>query len=204
MAIKAGLVGVNPKGVDKNGMPIGSGGGSVDAYTKAETDTLLNGKVSNSQLTANNKAFHFAYDNTSEKYGYKLDGTGDFIPFEQAGGGPGWVKPADLTTEGLQQSRLTVVDGGYFVDTETGIVYIDLTVERLYTGSVSLKGFPRPQSGSNAVLNKGTVLDTVMNDYNIYTTASITTQDNLGIVDIGSSGAVGNYCHMFGTYKLYV
>lgn len=188
MAIKAGLVGVNPKGVDHNGMPIASDGNSVK-----ET-----------QLTANGKKFFFAYDETSEKYGYKLDGAGDFIPFESAGGGPGWVKPADLTTEGLQQSRLEVVDGGYYVDTESGLVYIDLTVKRLYTGSESLKGFPRPQTGSNVVLNKGADLDTVSADYNIYTTANVGTQDNLGIVDIGSSGAVGSYCHMYGTYKLYV
>ena len=52
MAIKAGLVGVNPKGVDKNGMPL-----------------RAIGTVNETQLTANGKQFHFAYDETSEKYG---------------------------------------------------------------------------------------------------------------------------------------
>ena len=149
MAIKAGLVGVNPKGVDKNGMPIGSGG-SINAYTKAETNTLLNGKVSNSQLTANNKAFYFAYDATSQKYGYKLDGAGDFIPFEQAGGGPGWVAPAELTSQGLNivTAAFEYVEGGYYIDTDNDLVYVDLTVTlKTSSSGYDISGLPTAAAG---------------------------------------------------------
>ena len=107
MALKAGLVGVNPKGVDNNGMPIGP-----------------KDSVSETQLTANGKQFHFAYDETSEKYGYKLDGAGDFIPFESAGGGPGWVKPAELTSEGVTAAYGTFEDGGFYVKDD--VCYVDV------------------------------------------------------------------------------
>lgn len=123
MALKAGLVGVNPKGVDKNGMPIGSGGSGVDE----------------AQLTANGKKFFFAYDETSEKYGYKLDGAGDFIPFESAGSGPGWVKPADLITTGLQYYRCEYVEGGYYIDGK--LLYVDIVVKVTNSGAV-VYGFP--------------------------------------------------------------
>ena len=143
MALKAGLVGVNPKGVDKNGMPIASGGGSADAYTKAETNTLLNGKVNNSQLTANSKAFYFAYDSESGKYGYKLNGTGDFIPFESAGAGaPGWNTPADPITTGLDYTEVTYVEGGYVIDDD--ICVLDIIVNRTDAYATSyITGLPR-------------------------------------------------------------
>lgn len=125
MALKAGLVGVNPKGVDKNGMPIASGGSGV----------------SEAQLTANGKQFFFAYDETSEKYGYKLDGAGDFIPFESAGGGPGWVKPADLTHEGLIfSSNCEYIEGGYYDDGT--MVYIDVVYHKTSGSSGKIEGFP--------------------------------------------------------------
>ena len=134
MAIKAGIVGVNQKGVDKNGMPKSSGGGSGDAYTKSETNALLAGKVNNSQLTANNKAFHFAYDSTSEKYGYKLDGTGDFIPFESTAGNIGLNIP-NPTMEGVvyDDTKLEYVSGGYQTNvTESGIMlYADIIFKGL-------------------------------------------------------------------------
>jgi len=114
MAIKAGLVGVNPKGVDKEGMPIGSGG-SVDAYTKAQTDALLAGKVGTSQLTANSKAFHFAFDETSQKYGYKLDGEGAFIPFEEAADDGIVLSDPIMTGITPTNSSIENVSGGYML-----------------------------------------------------------------------------------------
>lgn len=137
MAIKAGLVGVNPKGVDKNGMPIGSGGSSGDAYTKSETNALLAGKVSNAQLTANSKAFHFAYDETSGKYGYKLNGVGDFIPFESTAGNIGLNIP-NPTMEGsvYDDTKIEYVSGGYqTVVSEAGIMlYGDIIFKGLSSG----------------------------------------------------------------------
>lgn len=152
MAIKAGLVGVNPKGVDHNGMPIASDGNSVK-----ET-----------QLTANGKKFFFAYDETSEKYGYKLDGAGDFIPFESAGGGPGWVKPAELIDTGLEVSQyLQIKSGGYYVDSDNGIVIVDIVVYKL--GGTSVAGFPFNSQGSSESLYfsacSGDTLDEVTDNY---------------------------------------
>lgn len=145
MAIKAGLVGVNPKGVDKNGMPKG---GEADK-----------------QLTANGKKFFFAYDETSEKYGYKLDGTGNFIPFESAGGGPGWVKPADLTTEGLTYQNLELVSGGYYID--SGICYIDMCLKsKSSSGSKYLKGLAaKVASGSTFIQIYGAETADVADQY---------------------------------------
>lgn len=118
MAIKAGLVGVNPKGVDKNGMPIASGGSGVDE----------------AQLTANGKKFFFAYDETSEKYGYKLDGAGDFIPFESTAGNIGLNIP-NPTMEGVvyDDTKIEYVSGGYqTVETESGIMlYADIIFKGL-------------------------------------------------------------------------
>lgn len=114
MAIKAGLVGVNPKGVDHNGMPKG---GEADK-----------------QLTANGKKFFFAYDETSKKYGYKLDGTGDFIPFESTAGTIGLNIP-DPTMEGIvyDDTKIEYVSGGYqTVESESGIMlYADITFKGL-------------------------------------------------------------------------
>ena len=94
MALKAGTVGLDPKYVDKNGAPI-TGDVSVDAYTKAETDVLLEAKADLTSLEANSKTFQFAY--SDGKYGYKAGSTGDFHPFEEAGVTcMGWVKPANL------------------------------------------------------------------------------------------------------------
>ena len=205
MAIKAGLVGVNPKGVDKNGMPISSGGGSVDAYTKAETNALLAGKVNNSQLTANNKAFHFAYDATSGKYGYKLNGTGEFIPFESAGG-DGWVTPADLITTGITYNRCEYVEGGY--KENDGVVYIDIIVSATYTGSgASVKGTPRPGTlgGSFALLatKSGNTLNDVKSDNFYKETSYCDTQDSVGLINLPTVSNVGTYYRIFGEYPLY-
>lgn len=189
MALKAGLVGVNPKGVDKNGMPIGSGG-SVDAYTKAETNTLLNGKVSNSQLTANNKAFHFAYDSTSEKYGYKLDGTGDFIPFENAGAAvDGWNKPADLITTGLTyDATLTYVSGGYV--TKNGVTYLDLTVANTETSGtiVHVYGLPHPTRNTSVLVYTGSTPEVALTSPYLASNDYATKMTTAGQINCGNVG----------------
>lgn len=203
MAIKAGLVGVNPKGVDKNGMPIGSSG-SVDAYTKAETNTLLNGKVSNSQLTANNKAFHFAYDSTSEKYGYKLDGTGDFIPFESAGGGPGWVKPAELITTGLTVNQfIEITSGGYYDDGTT--VYVDIIVKQIDGGAGRVMGLPKAPASAGFVAFKDSTLAAISDLYvfdGTHTNVSVSAivEGSSSYLNLGSNQGIGNYIHIFGAY----
>lgn len=137
MAIKAGLVGVNPKGVDKNGMPIGSGGANVEAEIQQinlDIAQLQASKVGIGQLTANNKAFNFAYDSTTEKYGYKLDDTGDFHPFDGAAGTIGLNIP-NPTMEGVvyDDTKIEYVSGGYqTVVTEAGIMlYADIIFKGL-------------------------------------------------------------------------
>lgn len=200
MAIKAGLVGVNPKGVDKNGMPISSGGGgSVDAYTKAETNALLAGKVDNSQLTANNKAFHFAYDATSGKYGYKLNGTGEFIPFESAGG-DGWVTPADLITTGITYTNLDYVEGGYKI--ENGICIVDMIILHTDTSTTSyITTMPRGKNGNDVILLKaGNDLASARGYVGaIYpTTTNNATQTDTNYIEVGATG----YVHYWGMYEI--
>lgn len=139
MSLRAGRVGVAPSEVDEQGHIVGGGGGG-SSYTKAETDTLLAAKANKSTLTANSKEFNFAYDATTQKYGYKAGADGEFVPFEGAGGGQGLVLD-NLITTGLTFEACSYVKGGYqIVD---GILYIDITVIR--TGSDSyIKGFPTP------------------------------------------------------------
>ena len=126
MALKAGTVGLDPKYVDKNGAPI-SQDMPVDAYTKAETDVLLEAKADLTSLRANSKTFQFAY--SGGKYGYKAGSTGDFHPFEEAGVTCyGWVKPANLSGEGITSYSGTFLlsSGGYYVAND--IVYVDVIV----------------------------------------------------------------------------
>ena len=204
MAIKAGLVGVNPKGVDKNGMPIGSGGAS-DTYTKLEINQMLASKVGVGQLEANNHSFNFAYDSTSEKYGYKLDGTGDFIPFEQAGGGPGWVKPAELTTEGLTDSQyLKIRSGGYYVDTDNGKVIIDIVVYKL--GSTTISGLPAGERTENLYLsaNYSATESDVVDNYSSNATLGCVSDPSGSALTSSSMTPVSNvnYIHAWGMYDL--
>lgn len=185
MAIKAGLVGVNPKGVDKNGMPISSGGDNV----------------SEAQLTANGKKFYFAYDSTAEKYGYKLDGTGEFIPFESAGGGPGWVKPAELITTGLNYYNCKYVGGGYYVDDK--LLYVDIVIK--VTGSnASVYGFPAydaSYSGSTyaQAYNYGALPEE-------YEYISRSNESVFGVSGLGNQiscpAPTNYYRHVWGTMKL--
>ena len=189
MAIKAGLVGVNPKGVDRNGMPIASDGNSVK-----ET-----------QLTANGKKFFFAYDETSEKYGYKLDGAGDFIPFESAGGGPGWVKPAELTTEGLSDSTyLKIRSGGIYVDTDNGKVIIDIVVYKL--GSTNISGLPAGERTETLYLsaNYSATETDVVDNYTSNATLGCITDASGSIITSSSATTVSNanYIHAWGMYDL--
>ena len=149
MSLKAGRVGVAPDQVDMAGRIVGEGS---DAYTKAESDakfatkTELSEKVPVSQLTANSKEFYFAYDETSEKYGYKAGATGEFHPFEEGGsGGIGWVTPPDLIQTGLTPSNnITIISGGYkFVD---NMCYIDLVYRKTTSSIGEITGFPPPGS----------------------------------------------------------
>ena len=151
MALKAGRVGVDPKYVDNSGKPIVSGGGSVDAYTKAQADakfatkTELSAKADASSvytktaadekfaeqtdLTANSKNFVFAY--SDGQYGYKAGSDGAFNPFEKAGVTcMGWVKPAELDDTGITISgnKGSVVEGGYYDDTANSRYVIDVIV----------------------------------------------------------------------------
>lgn len=151
MALKAGRVGVNPSQVDMAGNVIG--GGSSDSYTKAESDAKYATKT---QLTANEKEFNFAYDATTQKYGYKAGATGDFHPFEEGGsGGKGWVTPPNLTREGLNivAAAFEYVDGGYYVDNVENIVYVDLTLQiKTQSSGYDVSGFPVAASGYYSVL----------------------------------------------------
>ena len=155
MALKAGLVGVNPKGVDKNGMPIASGSADVEAEIQQinlDIAHLQASKVGIGQLEANNKAFHFAYDSTSEKYGYKLDGTGDFIPFESAGGGPGWNTPADLSGNLLTlASGVSLVEGGAVLIDD--VLYVDVILQK-EAASSSVSNFKLADFDSSVVLTQ--------------------------------------------------
>lgn len=202
MAIKAGLVGVNPKGVDKNGMPIGSGGANVEAEIEQinlDIAQLQASKVGVGQLTANNKAFHFAYDSTSEKYGYKLDGTGDFIPFEQAGGGPGWVTPANLETTGLTyNSYIEYTDGGYeIID---GVCYFDLTIHQKTSGAGTINGMPSMPAYCTFLTKKGdsTAVAEVYDGADGSKANGSSAGTTLSLTNIG----VGNYLHIFGAYTV--
>lgn len=177
MAIKAGLVGVNPKGVDHNGMPKG---GEADK-----------------QLTANGKKFFFAYDETSEKYGYKLDGAGDFIPFESAGGGPGWVKPASLITTDLNFVGVEYVSGGYYVDNDT--TYVDMIIKILNESNRYVEGLPLVNSISNLL---------VVDNNNVQVVAGYDNAGGAYSVNNGTRTAYfyvtqtnSEYNHIFGSYK---
>ena len=138
MALKAGRVGVDPSQVDMAGHIIGGGSGS-DSYTKAEADAKFATKTetaalaTKAQLTANEKEFNFAYNATTQKYGYKAGATGEFHPFEEAGGSPGWNKPADLITTGLTYKNLEYVSGGYCI--EDGVCYVDICLKSTSTQS---------------------------------------------------------------------
>lgn len=145
MALKAGLVGVNPKGVDKNGMPK-----TDTAAISAEVDAIA------ANLKANNKDFVFAYDGTSQKYGYKAGADGDFVPFDAAGSGIG-IMVSDPITTGIElpETGVTIVSGGYEIDTESNTAVIGMKLHNT-TGSQFNMKFPFKPSISS---NKGDLID---------------------------------------------
>lgn len=153
MALKAGTVGLDPKYVDKNGAPI-SQDKPVDAYTKAETDTLLNAKADLTSLRANSKTFQFAY--SGGKYGYKAGSTGDFHPFEEAGVTCyGWVKPANLSS---LLNIIGIVSGKVSTPTDGGGVYTD--GKNLYFDFVKLS--LADNSSSTTIMNFEPNVDTTV------------------------------------------
>lgn len=194
MALKAGRVGVDPSQVDMAGMVIGGS----DTYTKLEIDQLLGSKVGIGQLEANNKDFYFAYDETSQKYGYKLDGTGDFHPFEEGGsGGIGWVTPPELITTGLTFNYFTYVKGGYQVVDD--VVYVDITV--LVNSKANLQGFPTcisTSSGRFLVVMGDTAAD--VQDNNIANTDGVYMFAGSGNLNLQNVSSTNKYYHIFGAY----
>lgn len=199
MALKSGRVGVNPKAVDRYGMPRPG-----DVYTKTESDakyatkTQVNACVPKTQLTANSKDFIFAYDETTEKYGYKAGATGDFVPFNSGGGGAGWVKPSDLITTGLTPTACTIEDGGYIED--SGEVIFDLLLH--YTGSVNLKisGLPAATATRYFLYIQGDSANDVENVHE-FTSGNSSYINSSGDLIISSSYiSTGKYIHIFGQY----
>lgn len=149
MALKANRVGVAPTEVDSLGRIKTS---SSDTYTKSEVDTLLNNKVSNSHLKANGKNFYFAYDAETDSYGYKLNGQGDFIPFNKATDKFLW-NLSDTT--GLTfGDNIDFLGGGYQEITNSDVQTITFSfkfkVKTDSTGSMKfISGFPHVY-GSNS------------------------------------------------------
>lgn len=156
MALKAGRVGVDPSQVDMAGKIVGGGSGS-DSYTKAEADAKFATKTetatlaTKASLTANGKEFTFAYDEATQQYGFKLDGTGEFIPFDEGGSAIGWVEPPELIRTGLNpQSGITIISGGYQV--LNSVCYVDIIIQKSGTNQQNIYGFPTPSLGSSVLL----------------------------------------------------
>ena len=152
MALKAGRVGVDPSQVDMAGNIVGSGS---DSYTKAESDAKYATKsetvalATKASLTANEKEFTFAYDSTTQKYGYKLDGTGDFYPFDSAAAG--LILPDRVTTGLTFPGNLKFEEGGYQIIDD--ICYFDIILKNS-GGTVSsgtiIENAPNCLNGSGA------------------------------------------------------
>lgn len=195
MALKAGLVGVNPNGVDKNGMPK-----MGDTYTKLEINQMMASKVPVSQLRANNKDFTFAYDSTSEKYGYKAGADGEFVPFDGAGGGPGWVPPANLITTGLTYTNCEYVSGGYQIIGD--LLYVDIIVRRTSSANAYINTLPTLKFTTGEVcafykMSSQSDTDTyIMNGSGGF--AHSDSDDKVSLI----SGSSGSYVHGFGIATL--
>lgn len=154
MALRPGRVGVAPTEVDENGK-IKSGGGTVDAYTKSECDKRF---VSQSHLKANNKNFYFAYDNTSGKYGYKLNSDGDFIPFSS--GVTTGIHVANPVTELIILSdKLEIVSGGYeYMDSDyTSYLNVTLRAKEFINAATIIFTVDAYKNGFNLVRGDATV-----------------------------------------------
>lgn len=200
MALKAGRVGVNPRGIDKEGMPAldtSAYYNKTEADAKFATNTALAEKADQSNLTANSKDFIFAY--SGGKYGYKAGSTGDFHPFEEAGVTVyGWVKPANLVRTGLNiASGCTVDDGGYAeID---GQIVIDVTFHCNAQMTTPIGAWPVPDiaSGTVNVPSKEGVDASVVDDYTPTYYMQITTSGNIYTTAVEAD----KYYHVFGTYK---
>lgn len=205
MALKAGRVGVRPDQIDMAGQVKTPS----TSYTKTEVNALLavkadaedlDDKVDVSDLTANNKQFVFAYDAESEKYGYKLDGEGDFHPFEEGGsGGIGWVKPPELINTGISFTDYhQYVSGGYYI--ENGVCYVDIVV--YLTGNSNSSGWSLPSAQSELMCASGTTAADVTENYFSTAHPYISTS---GICYVGSGTNVprdNKYNHIWGEYPL--
>lgn len=219
MALKAGTVGLDPKYVDKNGAPI-SQDMPVDAYTKAETDVLLEAKADLTSLRANSKTFQFAY--SGGKYGYKAGSTGDFHPFEEAGVTcMGWVKPADLSIgSAVLDSGIALDSGGYVI--KDGVCYIDMLVHNTSQKSgtsitIISSGMPavNKESGSASMLISG-LRDTTRSAAEKYFSkinygarvaqGSTAETSNVTLITTSSSSSVtvnaNTYMHIWGQYEV--
>ena len=177
MALKAGTVGVNPKGVDKNGMPKAG-----DTYTKLEINQMMASKVPVSQLRANNKDFTFAYDSTSEKYGYKAGADGEFVPFDGAGGDGLILTNLDATGISLSDSDITILSGGFeIID---GVIYCDITLKNETNSNkyTNITGIPNRARAGIALL----YYDTIDNAANVAAFKSACVQFNIATTSISS------------------
>lgn len=206
MAIKAGRVGVAPSQVDMAGNITGAGSG----YTKAEADakfatkTEVSGKVPASQLQANSKDFYFAYDETSEKYGYKAGSDGDFVPFSSGGsGGNGWNRPAELITTGLTPSNCEIAEGGYYID--NGVCIIDICLKS--TSDYETKKFSglsiAPNYQIDCVYNSQNtdVYDNYFGGVNSYVKTNITIASD-GSIQFNANN--NTYVHIWGEVPVVV
>ena len=213
MAIKAGRVGVAPSQVDMAGNIIGSGGDSYtkaesdakfaeksDTYIKLEVDQMLASKVGIGQLEANDKNFYFAYDSTTQKYGYKLDNEGDFHPFESSAI-IGLNLPEKVTTGLTFPSNLKFDSGGY--QNDNGVCYVDIVLVN-NGGTVSsgtiISGLPDCANGGGASCIAFVAQDKV-NVMNFSANTISVTKD--GASDMAISGTVYGdwYVRVIAMYK---
>lgn len=99
------------------------------ADSKFATITALNAKADQSNLTANNNNFIFAYDSASGKYGYKAGGADTFHPFNEGGGSnPRYVSGEILYETGPTEDVV--------INTAFGVVPKYIFVTWVYAGSI--------------------------------------------------------------------
>lgn len=126
MALKAGTVGVNPDILDSSGRV--------------------------KEIPAGEHDLSFEVDKATGKAGYKIDG-GDYHPFEEAGVTlMGWVKPAELSQEGLTPVEgIEIAEGGYHIDDQKVIVDIIIKATGTVTANTPvINGMPESSVQSNA------------------------------------------------------
>ena len=183
MALKAGLVGVNPDILDNS-----------DRVTA---------------LTDGNKKLTFVYDEASDQPGFKIN-DGDFRPFEKAGVTcMGWVKPADLSQEGLTASSdIEIASGGYTID--DGKVIIDIVIRGIGivdADTTRVSGFPvsalHPQTTIPLVrCESSTTLEDALASYYTYegTPGTYRSYYHERGLKMSYPTAAGRYYHTYGMY----